>query len=225
MMKMKNLITLCLVCISLTMFSQTENSESESHFKPFSIYVNGGLGHRLDDSFAGVKEFKMGYSLQAGANYYFNPKWGVGLKYARFGSKVTYNMTGLNPYKSINKLGLDYVGVSVARRFVLQNPRHSFTADAGAGYLSMSYTHEGNYKTEISGGNIGFSLNGAYEYSLSGTVALGLQVGFITASLSKVEGKFPMNHIEHGQTMETVTLKTKDSYTWMHLGVGIRVFL
>ena len=82
-MKMKNLTTLYLICISLTMFSQTENSESESHFKPFSIYVNGGLGHRLDDSFAGVKEFKMGYKseIKKLGDSLWDDKLGKGLNY------------------------------------------------------------------------------------------------------------------------------------------------
>jgi len=201
-------------------------------FPKFRIAIHGGYSHMLakvssdmsSDLQAYVKDLKSGFHFGGDVSYYLNPTIGLGLKCHVFKSSNNMNDVYVeddegNRYYGImsDKITTTYVGPTFSTRFLDKNKANAFIMSVGLGYLG--YVNRGVFITElnIKGNTLGLSLDFAYDIAMSKHTALGIQLSFITGSLSKLE-------VSDGQRTEILTLEqgSYENISRLDLSVGLR---
>ncbi len=212
-------------------FAQSNSND----YSKFRIGVQGGYSYRLgsldnipSDFKAYTKKLKSGFNIGVEGAYFFKPKWGLGLKYNSFMTKeslggviVEFN-DGSSATGSISDdIRITFIGAIYIVNFIPNNEEHAFYGSFGAGYLA--YRDDAvivDREVEITGNTFGSTVDFAYDYKLSDSIAIGAQVSLMLGKLSEITVKD-----EFSEQTQRLDGDNQDDLARLDFSVGIRFYL
>ena len=195
------------VADSTTVYSasslQNTNSESTIYYQQvqrpkyelpsYRVAFNCGFAKRMGEPaepYDYTKHISKGLNLSGAATYFFSDTWGAGITGNLF--KTSYEMGNLS-----DKITISYVGAHFAERYAwmdrrTQNLKCAVVFDISFGYAKYSdrATYDKNGQkiaATINGAAIGLGCGVGFDYHITPSLALGVQLDGVMASLSKVE--------------------------------------
>ena len=162
----------------------TKGKVKDTTYKKFKLMVTGGYASRNgkmppnigNDELNYLKDLNTGYFYGVSAGFYFNPNWGVGLKFSGFNSKSTGKLNvqddeGNNHRVPIvSNLKMNFFGPVVNYRII--SPKNNTEVVFGISLGKLYYNDIGN-------------INGIYTKMTSETIGVGMEVTgtyFVTES-------------------------------------------
>ena len=226
--------------------SQTE-TKSENDYQKWRVGISGGMSYmigntkeakevmtdmgissKLADDYYG--DLKLGMMAGVDFQYFFKPKFGLGIKYLFYSNSaktsenvsLALNGDGVSLFHGPveEQVYVNYVGPTFSTREFLGNQKKwSMTS-----LLSIGYVH---YRDEgvivgvplLQTGNT-FGWHGAIgiEHNLSKNVALGLELSYMYAFLSKVK-------LSDGTSTQTIDLgDKKENLSRLDLGLNLKFY-
>ncbi|MDR3705882.1 MAG: outer membrane beta-barrel protein [Paludibacteraceae bacterium] len=170
---------------------------------------------------------KNGFNYAADVTYYFNQRWGVGMKYHGFNSSNSlddYSVTSTDGTVTTGTISdkewIQYFGPYGSYRYILPNDkRNVLYANLGVGYTLYRDKGAAPSTTDvtITGHQVGVFANLGYDYFITKNFALGVELGFNVAKLSKYK-------TDDGTTTETVSLDSDShvSLNTLDVSVGLK---
>ncbi len=226
----KNILFFVLLCI----FYCAAQSQSNDNQR-FRIGVQGGFSYRLaslDNVSDGFKDYarklKSGFNIGLEGSYFIKPKWGLGLKYNSFKTKeslgdviIEFEDGSVAQGNLSDDIQITFIGPIYIVNFIPNNPEHAFFGSFGAGYLS--YRNQSvivDRAFEITGETFGSTVDFAYDYKLSETIAVGVQTSLMFGRLSEIT-------IEDDFSKRTERLNgdDQDDLVRLDFSLGLRFYL
>lgn len=213
------------------------NAQIDSIYKPsrwrfglacgYSRWIAKNPSGISSDLSSYINGLKNGFNYAADVTYYFNQRWGVGVKYHGFNSSNSiddYSVTSTDGTVTTgtvsDKEWIQYVGPYGSYRYVLpSDKRNVLYANLGVGYAfyrDKAVTLATSDVT-ITGHQVGAFANLGYDYFITKNFALDFELGFDVAKLSKYK-------TDDGTTTETVSLDkdSRVSLSTLDFSVGLR---
>ena len=242
---LKIIVLLLVVLCPFSLLQSQTNEETENDYQKWRLGVSGGMSYmigntkqakrdmtdmgissKLADDYYG--DLKLGMVAGADFQYFFKPKYGLGVKYlfysnsAELGEKVSLPLSGdgvtLFNGRVKEQMYLNYVGPSfVTREFLGNQKKWAMTS-----LLSVGYVHCRN-ETLIAdmpfvqtGNTLGLHGVVGIEYNFTKNIALGLDLAYMYAFLSKYK-------ISDGYTTQTIKLENDKSENLSRLDLGLNL--
>ncbi len=209
------------------------NRQTSDH--RFRISAQAGYSYRLgklDNIPSDFKDYarklKSGFNIGIDAAYFIRPNWGLGLKYTAFTSKesldnvlVEFEDGGSAVGTISDDITITFAGVMYIVNFIPYDNEHAVFGSFGAGY--MGYKNESlavNRPIEITGDTFGATVDFAYDYKLSESIAIGAQISLLFGRLSEITVK--ERSVERTELLES---DNQDDLIRLDFSAGIRFYL
>ena len=153
--------------------------------------VAAGLPAVLTDYF---KRSKYGIQWNAGFDWYFSEKYGIGAGFSHFHALVTaFNMIMYfngSPYDTANLQDyyrMSYADLHLSRRMLMARQHICLVVSAGAGYTGYSdQAVVASNAVLIKGSSLGLSAGLSLDYHIFKGLTLGMDAGFIYGSMRNI---------------------------------------
>lgn len=163
-----------------------------SDLNKYRLALNGGYTVRLADEIrtqgsndSYEKSLKNGYGFGMDLDYFFTRHIGVGVAYQFSHFSVEDGDQNLE-----EDMLFHYVGPKFTAR--VPNNKNVYLASVGIGYSWFrDNIQDDGVDWWIKGESFALAMDLGYDFNLSPTLAMGLQIGLKTGSLSEIESKFP----------------------------------
>lgn len=213
--------------------SNTSNSNpQEWKDKRLRIGINGGYSKRIAENPPGIdavltdyyEDLKTGGHFGVDFSWYFNYKSGIGLKYSLYKSStspidiwIELENGDIITGKMQENVKINYYGVCYSFKINSLNNKSWFYGDAGLGI--NTYYNKGKLIDDfiMNSGTFGYNIDLGYDFGLTETTRLGLQVSFYAGVLTYVD--VTMNGTK--QTLE-LEASSYESIARFDLGVALR---
>lgn len=217
------------VCYSLN----TSNSyPQEWQDKRLRIGINGGYSKRVAENPPGIDavltdyydDSKSGGHFGVDFAWYFNYKSGIGVKYSLYKSSTTPIDIWLElengdviTGKMQENVKINYYGICYSFKINSINNKSWFYGDAGLGICT--YNNRGKLIDDfiMNSGTFGYNIDIGYDFGLTESTRLGLQVSFYAGVLTYVD-------VTMNGSMQTLELDASsyESIARVDLGVALR---
>lgn len=211
----------------------TINSNSQEWpDKKLRIGINGGYSKRIAKNPPGIDAVLTDYydDLKTGGHFgvdfawYFNYKSGIGLKYSLYKSStapidiwIELENGDVITGKMQENVKIKYYGICYSFKMNSINNKSWFYGDAGLGVFT--YNNQGKLIDDfvMNSGTFGYNLDIGYDFGLTESTRLGLQVSFFAGVLTYVD-------VTMSGTTETLELDASsyESIARVDLGVALR---
>ena len=200
--------------------------EGPKDFPRWRLAINGGWSLRLakvietnsSSQTDYLRELKSGYAYGADVTYFWSKKSGIGAKYDVYRSKNEYyDISG--PLLLSDDISITYIGPYYSSRFLTSNKKNSLFMNLGLGYVG--YKDDAfvlNSDLLLTGGTAGLLVEVGYDFGLSKSFAMGIQVSLIGGTLTQYK-------IDDGFNTQTIELN-EDEYEGLgriNISVGLRL--
>lgn len=213
-------------------FIQKEKSLRSSDYKPVTLSIESGFSYRLAKLSESIPEnlenyyqkLKPGFNIGFGVLYNLDETVGIGFKYQCF---ITSNYddnaylesrSGVMKYGTLSdKINISFFGTSLSLHSLAGHSNTSLYSNYSLGYFYYRDENITLVPYKITGGNLGFVLDGGWDVYLSDSFIIGIQ-GSLTAGVIR---KFKIND---GNGVQIVTLD-KGNYESLYridLTIGFR---
>ena len=208
-----------------------ESKKTIPGYKKFRLGLCGGYGYRtasISDQVGDLESYfealKSGFTIEANVAFFFNKKYGVGLRYDFFHSKSSMDNIVFEFDDGHTEIGsmsddikINYIGPCFQFRVYNKPENLVFQFGMSAGY--MNYIDKAailDQKFRITGGTLGFAFMIGMDWHLAENLALTLGFSLDMGSLKKID-------IDDGSTKTTVELDVgnAESLTKVNVTVGL----
>lgn len=231
-MKFKFILLICVLPFFVNAQDEQDTSavtskKQKREIPRFAIKVTGGLSWRLADvspdendlTKAYIKDLKSGNGFEISAKYFFNSKFGVGLKYNSHPSKVRYD----NMYFSYNNqnyfgtvsddISINTIAVTFSGRIYNRQKTGYFTFDGGLGLMTYKDdTKIATNKVNVKGNTLGFNISAGVGVNITRNLCLVIGFNFINGTLSQYD------ETENG-VKKRVTLNESEYQSLSHIDI------
>jgi hypothetical protein len=137
-----------------------------------------------------MKELKSGMAFSGDGTYFFNDKYGLGLKFSTFLSQNSF--TGLFQIDTVivsgtvaDDMAIDFIGPTLWLRYPSRTKMNAFLMGISIGYVHYrDYATVVTFDAKITGGSVGLVYDLNYDLGLSKHLSLGLGASLTMGTLS-----------------------------------------
>lgn len=193
----------------------------------FSFSVAGGLSWRIAKTpstsnakeAAYYKDLKSGQAIDASVTYFFNKKFGIGLRFNTHISKVSITdyfglPNGTNIYGKLDeKVSINFFGPNFSGRFFNKTKTGNFYFDAGFGLSTYSdYARLPGYFVKDTGMDVGVYLDGGYTVLFNRLVGAKIGFAYSGAALTSIDE-------DNNGSKSTIKFDPEQSLSTLHVDI------
>ena len=246
MKRLKTIILLLVILCPFSLLQSQTNEKTENDYQKWRLGISGGMSYLIGNTKEAKKGMvdagtdtkvandyynglKWGMTANVDVQYFFKPKYGLGMKYLFYSNSTE---TSKNVSLALNGDGglfygpmeeqiyVNYVGPTFStREFLGSQKKWAMTSLLSIGYVH--YRDEGilaGVPLIVTGNTLGWHGAIGMEYNLSKHVALGLDLSYMYAFLTKAK-------VSNGLTTQTVDLgDKKENLSRLDLGLNLKFY-